>query len=500
MGDRVVPRSHVVTAANLSMAGAKPDGNPVRRLGVRLVVVVLAVVVLSLVGCSGDGDAPKDGSASSASTASPVGSGPVIRVPQDHPTVQEAVDSARPGDMVLIAPGTYEESVDVEVPDITIRGVDRTQVIFDGGFKLENGIRVLDTDGVVVENLTVRNYTGNGVFWTGSDRYRGSYLTVYRNGDYGIYALDSYHGMIDNSLGSGNKESAVYVGQCFPCDTVVDGVVGEYNGVGYSGTNSGGDLYIVNSTFRFNRVGLLPTSGSYELCYPGRSTVIVGNIVHDNNYRDGPGFRDAYVNQGNGIVVFGSLDNRVERNLVYDHDRTGISVLPYLERDATDGPPPAADLERPCREVTEESIPEEPVGPVVWDATGNRIIANRVFGSGIVDLAVGYERDPMPGLALSGAGNCFSDNDVTLTAPPALQEIIPCDRPGNGADLSEGGMDFGPFVSDQPPRADPNAYRSTPVPGPQPNMPDARSAPHPRFTRPVRPDLDAIVVPDRPAE
>src|SRR5690606_37461702 len=117
------------------------------------------------------------------------GEGSVLRVREDHETIQAAVDAAEPGDLVLIGEGVYEEAVDVTTEDITVRGVDRNEVILDGGFELENGIRVLDTDGVVVENLTVRNYTGNGVFWTGSDRYRGSYLTVYRNGGYGIYAF-----------------------------------------------------------------------------------------------------------------------------------------------------------------------------------------------------------------------------------------------------------------------------------------------------------------------
>ena len=49
---------------------------------------------------------------------------------------------------------------------------------------------------------------------------------------------------------------------------MIDNVISEYNGLGYSGTNSGGDLYIVNSTFRNNRAGIVPNSGAYELCYP----------------------------------------------------------------------------------------------------------------------------------------------------------------------------------------------------------------------------------------
>ena len=65
----------------------------------------------------------------------------------------------------------------------------------------------------------------------------------------------------------------------------------EHNGLGYSGTNSGGNLLIVNSTFRNNRAGIVPNSGSYELCYPERETTIVGNLVYSNNQTDTPGDR-----------------------------------------------------------------------------------------------------------------------------------------------------------------------------------------------------------------
>ena len=152
----------------------------------RLVAASCAVVLaLGVTACSSDDDTPSTG-AGSATTADGAGGGEgsVIRVPEDHETIQAALDAAAPGDLVLVGKGVYEEAVDVTTADVTIRGVDRNEVILDGGFELENGIRVLDTDGVVVENLTVRNYVSNGVFWTGSDRYRGSYLTVYRNGGY----------------------------------------------------------------------------------------------------------------------------------------------------------------------------------------------------------------------------------------------------------------------------------------------------------------------------
>ena len=39
----------------------------------------------------------------------PTGFAPTIRVPQQAPTIQAAVDRAKPGGMVLIAPGVYSK-------------------------------------------------------------------------------------------------------------------------------------------------------------------------------------------------------------------------------------------------------------------------------------------------------------------------------------------------------------------------------------------------------
>jgi plastocyanin len=100
----------------------------------------------------------------------PPGGGATVRVPQDRPTIQAAVDAASPGDLVLVSPGVYREAVEVTTPYLTIRGTDRNTVILDGGFELDNGIHALEADGVAVENMTARNYTLNGFYWTGSPR------------------------------------------------------------------------------------------------------------------------------------------------------------------------------------------------------------------------------------------------------------------------------------------------------------------------------------------
>ena len=53
---------------------------------------------------------------------------------EQYTTIQDAVDSANTGDLVLISPGVYNESVTVTTSYLTLRGTDRNKVIIDGEF------------------------------------------------------------------------------------------------------------------------------------------------------------------------------------------------------------------------------------------------------------------------------------------------------------------------------------------------------------------------------
>lgn len=468
-------------------------------------LIFATTAALALSACSSD-DSKKasTGTGSESSTDSGGNADDVLNVPDEYPTIQKAVDASEPGDLILIAEGTYHEAVDVSDPkgDITIRGVDRNKVILDGEFKLENGIRILEADGVVVENMTAKNYLSNGFYWTGSDRYRGSYLTAYRNGDYGIYAFDAYHGQFDNSYGGGSPDAGFYIGECFRCDAVIDNVVSENNGLGYSGTNSGGDLYIVNSTFRYNRAGVVPNSGSYELCYPSRETVIVGNTVYGNNNSDAPAIDVALLAQGNGILMAGAVKATVERNLVFDHDRVGIGAVPFPEEDAVDIKPPASADDTPCSETRDKATAAESDIPdiVLWNARDNRIVNNNVSTSGLADLASATIKLDDTSEATADLNNCFSGNTFTSSAPVDLELLAPCDATGNGGDFEKGALDLTVLIADKAPAPPKDTYRTTPEPGNQENMPNAKTAAHPKFTAPEKPNLDSITIPAKPAE
>jgi hypothetical protein len=474
----------------------------------RLLLALLAALALVATAC-GDSD---DGGDAEGDDSTEQSSGPAtIKVPEDHATIQEAVDAAEPGDLVLIEPGVYKEAVQVTTDDLTIRGLDRNTVILDGEFEKDNGIFVVEADGVAVENMTARNYTSNGFFWTGVEGYRGSYLTAYRNGDYGIYAFDSVKGQFDNSLGSGSPDAGFYIGECYPCDAVIDNVISEYNGLGYSGTNAGGDLYIINSTFRNNRAGIVPNSGSYELCYPNRETTVVGNLVHSNNETDNPAIDVALLAQGNGILLAGAVRNVVKNNLVWDHDRTGIGLVPFPEADANDLAPDQSEWDVPCSETHDEEVPPiseedctevELIGEgcvVVWNPFDNEVIGNVVEDSRVADLAVGTIDLIGNGETTDTLRNCFSDNTFATSAPAELEALAPCGAEGNGGDWNNGALDLIGLLGSPAPAPPKDAYKTTPEPAEQPNMPDAATAPaRPASDGPDEVDIDAIVVPSKP--
>jgi plastocyanin len=366
-------------------------------------------------------------------------SGRTLRVPGEFMTVQEGVDAAQPGDLVLVGPGVYREQVTVTTPSIVIRGTDRNTVVLDGEFQRVNGIEVLAADGVAVENLTARNYLLNGFYWTGVTGYRASYVTAYNNEDYGLYAFDSRDGVFEYSYASGSPDAGFYIGQCYPCDAIINGVIAEGNALGYSGTNAGGELYIVSSIWRNNKSGIVPNTLDTELLPPERETTIVGNLIASNNNHAAPAKRLQYPTIGNGIVIAGGVRNRIERNVIVDHAEHGVLVAPNLDAH-------------------------------FWFAIGNVVRNNLIRGSGRADLAL---------MGPAGPGNCFEGNGALRTFPPGLELAHRCTGarlPWVG-DLSSTARMLGFYSQGQRGSFPRGEVADQPAPPPQPQLPGGSEAP-----------------------
>lgn len=355
-------------------------------------------IALLMSGCSAPGSAPTTDDAPA-----------LIRVPADHPTISAAVDAADEGDTVLVAAGTYRETVAISTAGVTLRGETRGKVVIDGEVRRGNGI-VVSAPRVTVQNLTVRNATQNGVLVTGMraddgtpvgghdgydtidterfpllDGFRIDHVTASNNGLYGIYAFNSSNGAITDSYASGGADSGIYVGQCDQCNTVVSGNVAERNAVGFEIANAGGGLIVTGNRFVGNRVGATIASDYQEAYVPQRAATLAGNVIAANSEVATP--EQAEGGFGLGVGIAGGTENEVRANLIENNPVAGI-VLSSAE-----------DL-----------------GP-----ESNRVTENHLGANGLDLVFAPTSRAP-------GSGNCW-ENNVSTGNPVDLQSLSPCSAP-----------------------------------------------------------------------
>lgn len=410
---------------------------------------VLCLLCLILAGCAQPADRPS-----------------ILRVPDDAATIQEAVSSVAPGGLVLVAPGTYRESVWISTPDVVLRGTDRDGVVIDGELRRANGI-VVTAPGVAVENLTVRAHILNGVLVTGMwdedgglargstgytrldqdrfpplDGFRVSYVTANNNALYGIYAFNSRHGLIEHNYASGSADSGIYVGQCKPCDIVVSDNVAERNAIGYEGANASGSMFVLRNRFAANRVGMTTNSEYQEAFIPQQDATIVGNVIAHNAEPTSPAQADGGF--GIGVGIAGGSRNVLARNLIVGNPATGIALAS------------AEDL-----------------APV-----DNQLVGNVLRDNGVDVVDASSARAP-------SKGNCLSGNELLTTLPAGLASA-PCP-----AGWTTPGVALPRMVA---PQGIP--FRTVPVGPPQPDRPGAPTDPAvPARGLPGRPDVEAILVP-----
>jgi hypothetical protein len=421
---------------------------------VRIGLLTVALGALPLLAAPGLAQARTGFDTDSCALTGPVpGSGVVHTVTAGLGTIQDAVNAAAPGDAIVIGPGVYNEAVYVDTANLLIHGFDRNLTVLDGGSTITApgkniGIQI-DADHVVVENLTVHNYTEHGVRWGGSydegpessvNGYWGRYLTAYDNGSYGIFAKNSRCGQWDHDFASGNADSGFYIGQCFPCDGVITLSESTGNALGYSGTNAGGNLTLRDSSWHDNGLGIVPNSLNGEERPPQRGINIEHNDIVNNNQSDAPGAGIAGTFFGSGIVIAGGSSNTVIGNTVTGHLEAGIALAPLPDPN-----------------------PDKATQSPIYIPSGNTVWGNHVSGSGTADL--------VQGLA-SGPNNCWSDNEFTTSAPPAVLETVwscglPLTPPG-GDPRVELSLVLG--VAGLNGRVQ-SPWQTWPAPGPQTNQP-----------------------------
>ena len=392
-------------------------------------------------------------------------------------TLQAAVDRAAPGDWILVGPGDYKTAggtapagakdspagVLVQTPGLWIRGMNRNTVVIDGtrsGPQCSNraadqsgplnGIMVWKADHVWVENLTVCNFlagagdTGNEIWWNGGANsakvggwgYGGNYLTATSTyygseataAQYGIFSSNWSGGTWDHSYASNFNDSGYYIGACQDqCNQVVDHAWAEYNALGYSGSNSGGNLVVKNSQFDHNEDGFdtnsqngdnpppqdgtCPNGGVSPITHTHSCWVFMDNWVHDNNDANVPSAGSAAAGPvGTGMSLSGARNDTVMDNLFQNNGAWGTILVPYPDS----GPP--------CTGGTSTPV------VCLYDEYGDAVIGNTYEHNGFFGNPT--NGDIGAGNVEPDATDCFGGNieyggGAPTTSPPDAQALYP---------------------------------------------------------------------------
>ena len=245
---------------------------------------------------------------------------------KDGESIQDAVNKAEPGDVILIHPGTYKESVYIDKDDITLRGVvvDGEWPVMEGEGKLNDAV-LYSGNGVTVEWLTIQHYKGNAIMGQAGNNYVIRYNRVIDTGVYGIFPQLGKNGLVEYNTLSGIEDAAIYVGMC---DNVVvrnNEVFENVAGIEIENTRH---AIVENNYAHNNTAGLLvfitpglPIKTAYDI-------ILRNNFVVNNNTENfgEPGSLVGKVPKGIGVVIMAADDVIVEGNQISGNQTAGIVV------------------------------------------------------------------------------------------------------------------------------------------------------------------------------
>lgn len=245
---------------------------------------------------------------------------------KDGDTIQAAINRAVSGDVILIYPGTYRESVYVDKDNITLRGVvkEGKWPVMEGDHKLNDAI-LYSGNGITIEWLKIMHYKGNAIMGQSGNNYVIRNNWIIDTGVYGIFPQFGKNGLIEYNVLSGIEDAAIYVGMCDNVDVKHNEVFDSVAGIEIENTRH---ALVENNYAHNNTAGILvfitpglPIKTTYDV-------IVRNNFVVDNNTPNfgAPGSIVSKVPVGVGMVIMAADDVKIEGNIITGNQTAGIVI------------------------------------------------------------------------------------------------------------------------------------------------------------------------------
>ncbi|HEY8120608.1 MAG TPA: parallel beta-helix domain-containing protein [Myxococcota bacterium] len=328
-------------------------------------------------------------------------------------SIGRALEHAPPGSTIEVEPGTYHESLVVDTPGITLRGIvsGAQRPVLDGQGKRNDGV-IASGSPFTMSGFAVQHYRGNGVTTQQVDGATLSDLILDDTGRYGVYPIQSRNVAITHCSVTKISDAGIYVGESERAVVAYNEVFGNVAGIEIENTN---DADVHDNVAHDNTAGILVFVLPGKVLKEAKRNRVHHNwVIHNNteNFGD-PNAIIGQLAYGIGILVMGADDTLVENNWVRDNHSSGIGVI---------------------RLAPEEAAKDPELEPM---ADGTRVLFNYAVGNGTrphPSITAAYGGGLDFGWDGTGRDNCVSLPDSSLRRGAPLGA---CSQPDAARGASE---------------------------------------------------------------
>ncbi|MFT6407359.1 MAG: parallel beta-helix repeat protein [Arenicella sp.] len=257
----------------------------------------------------------------------------------DGESIQDAVKAAKPGTTIRIMPGTYSETVYIDKDNIRLIGVieQGRRATLDGLGKLNDAI-LYSGNNVVVENLSITRYKGNGIMGQAGNNFEIRNNIIVDTGVYGIFPQLGVNGVVEYNVVSGIEDAAIYIGMSDNIHVAHNDVFDSVAGIEIENSRH---AIVENNNVHNNTGGVLafvtpglPIKTTYDV-------IIRNNFISGNNHDNfgAAGSIVAGIPAGTGILVMAADQVIIENNIISDNKTAGILIVDHSSAaNVTDDP------------------------------------------------------------------------------------------------------------------------------------------------------------------
>ncbi|HNN53053.1 MAG TPA: parallel beta-helix domain-containing protein [Pseudomonadota bacterium] len=236
--------------------------------------------------------------------------------------------------VIKVMPGTYRETVSVDRSGVMLVGVTYAdkpdeRAIIDGGLdggKFRKDAVIVSGSRFVMDGITMRGFSGNGVTTSKSSGVTLRNLVADKTGHYGVYPVESEDILVEDCVTTGINDAGIYVGQSRRATVRHNQVFGNVAGIEIENTVT---ALVEDNDVHDNTAGImafvLPQAPSKE----GRDCTIRNNKSYRNNLKNfaDPNAFVAKLPYGIGIGVMAADGTVVEKNEISDNSSTGVALI-----------------------------------------------------------------------------------------------------------------------------------------------------------------------------